>query len=344
MSLSAVSAFLALASFDLPKQGLTTDEQRIWKKVQPSIVTLLDGGMAMGVGVCVDSKGYFLAHKTVVPASMMFGRLSSGPTIELRRVGMDETTQLVLLHSRTVGSGLVPAVRLGAEPEKAGGTLLAVLSQGPVRAEFVSGERFGVVNPSRRLVPLNELRFEARSSQIGGGLVFTSEGALLGVLGATLGTGEPDRMMQQKAMGEAAVSGARGGGGAALPLPRSIAPAVQFGPAPQTVAYSVSSSVLQRVVSGLMSPTRKVLHPAIGVYCRDSGENGAEVTSVQAGSPAEKAGLRPGDVIFSIGESPVKNQLDVARITMRLRIGAVVEVKFRRDGEEKAAEVSVGAS
>jgi len=308
----------------------------------------MQNGAPRGLGICVDKKGYFLAHKSACPNSILFGKLASGPQIELRQVAMDEPTQMVLLFSPTLAEGVVPPVSLGAEPEKSGGTLLAILTSGPLRAEFVSGERFGVVNPSRRLVPLNELRFEAASSQIGGGLVFNLDGSLLGVLGATLGMGETNRAEYQKVANDlaappgAARSGLGGGGG--LALPRNTLPAAQFGPAPQTVAYSVSSSVLQRVVGGLLSPSHKVVHPAIGVFCKDAAEPGAEVASIQPGSPAEKAGIQPGDIITSIGEAPVRNQVDVARITMRLRIGTTIDVKFKRDGQDMTAKVAVGAS
>jgi S1-C subfamily serine protease len=195
-------------------------------------------------------------------------------------------------------------------------------------------------------VPLNELRFEAASSQIGGGLVFNLDGSLMGVLGATLGITETNRAEYQdvaKALGGTGTrSGGAGGGG--FTLPRASAPALQFGPAPQTVAYSVSSTVLQRVVTGLMSPSRKVIHPAIGVFCRDAGEPGAEVESIQPDSPAEKAGIQPGDVITSIGGSTVRNQVDVARITMRLRIGTTIEVRFKRAGQAMTANVMVGSN
>jgi S1-C subfamily serine protease len=101
---------------------------------------------------------------------------------------------------------------------------------------------------------------------------------------------------------------------------------------------------LQRVVGGLLSPSHKVVHPAIGVFCKDASEPGAEVASIQPGSPAEKAGIQPGDIITSIGDAPVRNQVDVARITMRLRIGTTIDVKFKRDGQEMTAKVAVGAS
>jgi S1-C subfamily serine protease len=330
------------AGMATPKQQLSDVERRAWEQVRPSVVTLRQTGIVVGVAVCVDKRGYFLAHKTAVPSPRLFGRTTFGPEIELRQLAMDEPTQLVLLQALPAREGSFPAVGLGSEPEKAGGTLLAVLPTGPIRAEFVNGERLGVVKPSQRLMPLNELRFEALSSQIGGALVFRLDGKLLGVLGATLAASEPERQANQAKSADDLRRPIGAPGGLARPAIRP--PAVQFGPAPQTVAYSVSSSVLQRVVNGFVSPGHKVVHPAIGVYCKDAAEPGAEVTRVQAGSPAERAGLRQGDLITAIGESPVTNQIDVARITMRLRVGATVDVTFKRDGETMRVTVSVGAS
>ncbi len=351
MWLSAASLALTLFSLETPKQALSSEEMRAWTKVRPSVVTLINGATPTGLGVCVDRRGYFLAHQSAVSFPVLFGRLASGPQIELKRVALDEPTQLVLLQSSTLSPGTVPAVNLGSEPEKAGGPLLAVLVGGPVRAEFVSGEKFGVVNPSRRLMPLNELRFEALSQQIGGGFVFTLDGSLLGVLGATLGTGEAQNSRPGVAMkssdllpGSTGLGGG-GPGGLARPgvsAPRTIAP-VQFGPGALTVAYSVASSVLHRVVAGLASPSHRVLHPAIGVFCKDASGGGAEIISITPGSPSEKAGLLIGDVITGIGDAAIKNQFDVGRVTMRLRIGSSVEVKLRRGGQEIVVLVAVGA-
>lgn len=346
MFLSAVSAFVAIAGSALPgEQSLTAIEQRAWQKVRPSIVTLMHSGVARGIGVCVDEKGSFLAHKAAVPFPNLFARLSSGLQIQLKQVASDETTQLVLVQAVTPLASPIPAVKIGNEPEKAGGSMLAVLVTGPLRATFVSGERYGIVKPSLRLMPLNELQFEAHSAQIGGGMIFNPDGTLVGILDATLSLGEETQAFRTAKSSDAGMA-ARGGAAPPGASRSSLAPpraAVQFGPAPQTVAYSISASVLHRVVSGLNSPSRRVVHPAIGVLCRNFEGGGAEVASIVPGSPAEKADLRVGDVIFSIDGTQIQNQVDVPRITMRLRIGTQVEIKFRRGREERTVMVGVGA-
>lgn len=65
--------------------------------------------------------------------------------------------------------------------------------------------------------------------------------------------------------------------------------------------------------------------PAVGAY----------VGRVREGSPAEKAGLRPGDVITAIGGQPVTRAADVNRLLPQMPLGREVSLSYVRKGQER---------
>jgi S1-C subfamily serine protease len=89
------------------------------------------------------------------------------------------------------------------------------------------------------------------------------------------------------------------------------------------------------------------LTPALARRFGYSVQRGAVVTNVVAGSPAARAGLRPGrqlasafgldfprsgDVIVAIGKAPVTGSEDIARIVTNLSPGQVVRFAVERRG------------
>ena len=70
---------------------------------------------------------------------------------------------------------------------------------------------------------------------------------------------------------------------------------------------------------------------------------GVPLAEVVPGSPAEEAGLLPGDVVLAIDGKAVQNMIDLAAEVKLRRPGEVVELTIRRDVEIYAATVVVGA-
>jgi serine protease Do len=70
--------------------------------------------------------------------------------------------------------------------------------------------------------------------------------------------------------------------------------------------------------------------------------NGAIVASVSAGSPAEKAGLRPGDVVTEFNGKPVASDRVLVEMVVGTRPGTSVPLKVIREGETKTVNVTVG--
>jgi serine protease Do len=68
---------------------------------------------------------------------------------------------------------------------------------------------------------------------------------------------------------------------------------------------------------------------------------GALVAEVEAGGPADKAGLKAGDLIMRIDQAPVPRAEDLPRIIARHQPGAKVKVEIRRERVTRTIEVSL---
>ncbi len=346
---SAVNLSLLFAIAGGSSQQLDASEQAALRRIDPAIIRLLNAGTVTGVGVLIDSQGDFLAHKNAVGGSIIFGRLSSGEMIQLSVASVDEVTQLVMLRAegwrpinRTPVSVLANESPMVQNASAANSTrLVIILADRPIRAEMSAGSIVGVIAPSRRGMTLSEIRFEAPNASVGGGLVFSLDGKLAGVLGATLES-QGSQNGSQRA-GIAGGGGASGGLGDAAFAAKAVTRNSNFGPNFMTVGYSVSPDIIARVVDGFRSPTHQVNHPALGLMCRDApaGE-GALIDSIVPNSPAQAAGLKAGDIVTEINGTPIANQLEYTRVLLKQRLGDTVSVKIRRGTETLTVSVHVG--
>lgn len=72
-------------------------------------------------------------------------------------------------------------------------------------------------------------------------------------------------------------------------------------------------------------------------------DDGAKIDSVREGLPAEKAGLREGDVIVKIGDEDVSDQADVRAALKNHKADEKVDVVVLRDGDKKTIGVTLEA-
>jgi serine protease Do len=117
------------------------------------------------------------------------------------------------------------------------------------------------------------------------------------------------------------------------------------------VGFAVPVNVARRVMERLMSGG-KITHAYLGITLQDMDadlakefnlpdQNGAIVNDVLPGSPAEKAGIKSGDVILAFNDKPVTDahslQLDVADCSP----GTSASLKVIRNGHEKTLAVAL---
>ncbi|MBD3179199.1 MAG: PDZ domain-containing protein, partial [Candidatus Latescibacteria bacterium] len=91
----------------------------------------------------------------------------------------------------------------------------------------------------------------------------------------------------------------------------------------------------------------------VGIYPHDisqgmaevfgiDGRKGALVTEVSEDTPADKAGIKSGDVIVEFNGEEVDDSNDLRRLVADVTPGEEVELELVRDGEKKKVEVEIG--
>jgi serine protease Do len=119
------------------------------------------------------------------------------------------------------------------------------------------------------------------------------------------------------------------------------------------IGLAIPSALARRVVEGLIREG-KVVRGYLGVrilplsaeIARRLGlpsSRGAFVAGVQPGSPADRAGLKSGDVIVKLGEREVADPSALRYVTASMDVGSKVPVTFYRKGEKQSLPVTIDA-
>jgi membrane protease YdiL (CAAX protease family) len=104
--------------------------------------------------------------------------------------------------------------------------------------------------------------------------------------------------------------------------------------APVLLHASVNTIGMAMVMANLAADAAS---PRLGVYVV-AGEHGCVVTGVSAGSTADRAGLRTGDVVTAIDGAAVATFRELSAIVHRKRFGDQVTIDFTRQGKPQRVE------
>ena len=266
----------------------------------------------VGSGFIVSPDGYVLTNAHVVDgASEVTVKLTDKRDFKAKVVGVDKRIDVALLKIDATG---LPFVKTGdAERSKVGEWVVAMGSpfgfENTVTAGIISAK-------ARRLPDENYVPFIQTDVAINPG---NSGGPLFNLAGEVIGINSQIY--------------SRSGGfmGISFAIPIDVAMKVKD----QLQKYGkVSRGRLGVAIQGLDAE----LAQNFGL----DKPVGALVASVENGSPAEKAGLAPGDVVLGVNGQKVDNSADLPRIIGEQKPGSVVRLSIWRDRKARDINVTLG--
>jgi putative serine protease PepD len=275
------------------------------KALMPAVVQLSTQA-GLGSGFIFDSAGNIMTAAHVIDgATSVEVQLADGRTMQGTVVGSDQNTDVAVVKIQPFDGMPVASLALN-DPPVVGQTVLAIGS--PFGLDQTVTE--GIVSSVGRPVEVNNgvVAMLQTDASINHG---NSGGALADLKGRVLGINDQI----------ASSSGDNAGVGFAIPI-------------------DIANDVAQRIIKGQSLD--------VGYLGVSTGENpssnepGALITQVVAGSPAEKAGLKDGDVVYQVGDQAIRNYIELQAQIRQHRPGDKVELKVHRAGDDITITATLG--
>ncbi len=284
-----------------------------------------DGGSqvreSLGSGFIVDAKGYIITNNHVVDkADKIFVKLSTDPDSQdlgrpARVIGVDKATDLAVIKIES--SEPLAVVKLGNSDNTQVGDWVEAIGSPFALAQTVTA---GIISAKNRTIEPGASgqfqHFIQTDAAINPG---NSGGPLLNMNGEVIGV---NTAIYTQSAGY------------------------------QGIGFAMPSNTVAEIYNDLISPNHKVVRGSIGIQFRQglSGavnrvygfKNGVLVQQVQPNGPADKAGLKPGDIITTLDGRQIKDGDDLVSEIAGRRPGSSIRLGFIRDGKPSDATVTIG--
>ena len=268
---------------------------------------------SLGSGVIVSASGFVITnHHVVEAADEIEVALADGKKLLAKVVGNDPETDLAVLR---VNADNLPAITFGSSDAlKVGDVVLAIGNPFAV-GQTVTG---GIVSALGRTgLGINTFEnFIQTDAAINPG---NSGGALIDAGGNLVG------------INTAIFSRSGGSMGIGFAIPVSTAKMV--------LEQIVKSGSVTR---GWIGVEVQEITPAISESFKLGVQRGALIANVLRGGPADRAGVRQGDVLMEVEGKPVADPSAMLNLIAALQPGAPAKMKLKRQGQEVEATVNVG--
>lgn len=306
------------------RQTLVSEQSAIVavaERVSPAIVTLevtTADGDAVGSGVIYSADGWIVTNKHVVEdETSIVVRLKDGRDFTGTVYGVDTLTDLAVVKIDAAG---LPTATLGRSGGiKVGQTAIAIGSPlgvytNSVTAGIVSALGRDITTESGSINGLIQTDAAINPGNSGGALV-DSSGAVIGI--------------------NTAISTEGAGIGFAIPI-------------------DIARPILEQALAGipLSRPWIGVMYTALDL--RTAKENNLPVSAgawiiadgttspIIAGSPAEAAGLKSGDIITAVNETEIDEAHPLQDLLVQYSPGATITLTVLRDGSSITITVELG--
>ena len=280
-------------------------------RVEPSVVAIRIAG-GEGSGVIWDDEGHIVTNNHVVAGAgdEVEIALASGERLDAEVQATDPRSDLAVLHVDRDG---LPAARFAQELPEVGE--LAIAMGNPLG--FEQSVTAGIVSGLHRSLPSS-----------------------------------PETVLVELIQTDAAISPGNSGGALVDANGEVIGINVAYVP-PQGGAVALGFAIPARTVRdivGQLITTGRVRHAYLGVSLQDVSpeiaselgvEEGAVTYEVEGGTPAEEAGIRPGDVIVEFEGDEIRSVEDFLTALRARKPGDEVTIVVLRDGDRRSVEATL---
>jgi serine protease Do len=265
---------------------------------------------SLGSGFIIDREGYILTNNHVIEkAQSIKVKLVDGKDFDATVVGRDAKTDIALIKINTKQN--LPSITFGdSDALEVGDWVMAIGNPFGLETTVTAG----IVSAKGRVIgagPYDDFIQTDASINPGnsGGPLFNLNGQVVGINTAIVSGGQ--------------------GIGFAIPInmAKDLLPQLKD---KGKITRGWLGVVIQRVT------------PEIAKSFGLKASEGALVSDVMEGSPAEKAGLKTGDVITSFNGKQIKDMDQLPRAVASTEIGKKVRLGIIRDGKEVEKEVVIG--
>jgi serine protease Do len=266
----------------------------------------------VGSGFIVSADGYILTNAHVVDdATEVTVKLTDNREFQAKVIGVDRRTDVALVK---IDARDLPTVRIG-DPSKAkvGEWVAAIGSpfglENTVTAGIISAKSRSL--PDETYVPFIQTDVAINPGNSGGPL-FNMSGEVIGI----------NSQIYSRTGGYMGLSFA----------------------VPIDVAMKVKDHLQKygKVSRGRLGVTIQAVSQDLADSFGLKKAQGALVSAVEPHSPADTAGIKPGDIILAVDGRTIDNSIDLPRIIGESRPGTSVNLKVWRHGETRELRASLG--